>query len=61
MIVITTPSCLIGHQVLDNLLDSGEELRVVTRIRRLSRLLDLQLQPVERFPQHIDFLGSQGD
>jgi uncharacterized protein YbjT (DUF2867 family) len=31
MIVITTPSGLIGHQVLDNLLDSGEELRVVTR------------------------------
>jgi uncharacterized protein YbjT (DUF2867 family) len=31
MIVITTPSGLIGHQVLDNLLDSGEQLRVVTR------------------------------
>jgi uncharacterized protein YbjT (DUF2867 family) len=31
MIVITTPTGLIGHQVLDNLLDSGEELRVVTR------------------------------
>ena len=31
MIVITTPSGQIGHQVLDNLLDSGEELRVVAR------------------------------
>jgi uncharacterized protein YbjT (DUF2867 family) len=31
MIVITTPSGLIGHQVLENLLDSGQELRVVAR------------------------------
>lgn len=31
MIVITTPTGLIGHQVLDNLLDGGEELRVVAR------------------------------
>jgi uncharacterized protein YbjT (DUF2867 family) len=31
MIVITTPTGLIGHQVLENLLDSGEALRVITR------------------------------
>jgi uncharacterized protein YbjT (DUF2867 family) len=31
VIVITTPTGLIGHQVLDNLLHSGEELRVVAR------------------------------
>jgi len=31
MIVITTPTGLIGHQVLRNLLDSGEELRVIVR------------------------------
>jgi uncharacterized protein YbjT (DUF2867 family) len=31
MILITTPTGLIGHQVLENLLDSGEELRVVAR------------------------------
>jgi len=31
MIVITTPRGLIGHQVLDKLLDSGEELRVIAR------------------------------
>jgi uncharacterized protein YbjT (DUF2867 family) len=31
MIVITTPTGLIGHQVLDNLLDSGEQLRVIAR------------------------------
>ncbi len=31
MIVITTPSGLIGHQVLDNLLESGEALRVICR------------------------------
>jgi uncharacterized protein YbjT (DUF2867 family) len=31
MIVITTPTGLIGHQVLENLVDSGEELRVVAR------------------------------
>jgi uncharacterized protein YbjT (DUF2867 family) len=31
MIVITTPTGQIGHQVLDNLLDSGHELRVVLR------------------------------
>src|SRR5512132_1595707 len=31
MIVITTPTGQIGHQVLDNLLDSGEQLRVIIR------------------------------
>ncbi len=31
MIVITTPAGLIGHQVLENLLDSGETLRVIDR------------------------------
>jgi uncharacterized protein YbjT (DUF2867 family) len=31
MIVITTPSGLIGHQVLDNLLDRGEGLRIIAR------------------------------
>jgi uncharacterized protein YbjT (DUF2867 family) len=31
MIVITTPTGLIGHQVLDNLLESGEALRVIAR------------------------------
>jgi len=31
MIVVTTPTGLIGHQVLDNLLHSGEELRVIAR------------------------------
>jgi uncharacterized protein YbjT (DUF2867 family) len=31
MIVVTTPTGLIGHQVLDNLLDSDEELRVIAR------------------------------
>jgi uncharacterized protein YbjT (DUF2867 family) len=31
VIVITTPGGLIGHQVLDNLLDSGEDLRVIAR------------------------------
>jgi uncharacterized protein YbjT (DUF2867 family) len=31
LIVITTPSGLIGHQVLENLLDSGVEVRVIAR------------------------------
>jgi uncharacterized protein YbjT (DUF2867 family) len=31
VIVITTPTGLIGHQVLDHLLDSGEALRVIAR------------------------------
>ena len=31
MIAITTPTGLIGHQVLENLLDSGDELRVIAR------------------------------
>jgi len=31
MIVITTPTGLIGHQVLRNLLDDGEQLRVIVR------------------------------
>jgi uncharacterized protein YbjT (DUF2867 family) len=33
MIVITTPTGQIGRQVLNNLLDSGEELRVIARDR----------------------------
>ena len=33
MIVITTPAGGIGHQVLENLLDSGEHLRLVVRDR----------------------------
>jgi uncharacterized protein YbjT (DUF2867 family) len=31
MIVITTPTGLIGHQVLDNVLDGGEQIRVIAR------------------------------
>jgi uncharacterized protein YbjT (DUF2867 family) len=31
MIVITTPTGAIGHQVLDNVLDSGEPIRVIAR------------------------------
>jgi uncharacterized protein YbjT (DUF2867 family) len=31
MIVITTPTGQIGRQVLGNLLESGEELRVIAR------------------------------
>jgi uncharacterized protein YbjT (DUF2867 family) len=31
VIVITTPTGLIGHQVLNNLLDSGEDLRAIAR------------------------------
>jgi uncharacterized protein YbjT (DUF2867 family) len=31
VIVVTTPSGLIGHQVLDDLLDSGEALRLIMR------------------------------
>jgi uncharacterized protein YbjT (DUF2867 family) len=31
VIVITTPTGLIGHEVFDNLLDSGEDLRVIAR------------------------------
>ena len=31
MIVITTPAGTIGHQVLENLLDSGEHLRLIAR------------------------------
>ena len=31
MIVITAPTGLIGHQVLDNVLDGGEAIRVIVR------------------------------
>lgn len=31
MIVITTPTGQIGHQILDQLLDSGEQIRVIVR------------------------------
>jgi uncharacterized protein YbjT (DUF2867 family) len=53
MIVITTPSGLIGHQVLENLLDSGEELRVVARDSS-----DLPAE-VREFVEVIE--GSHGD
>jgi uncharacterized protein YbjT (DUF2867 family) len=53
MIVITTPIGLIGHQVLDNLLDSAEPLRVIAR--QASAL------PAE-VRQHVDVVeGSHGD
>jgi uncharacterized protein YbjT (DUF2867 family) len=53
MIVITTPAGQIGRQVLANLLDSGEQLRVVAR--------DLAgLPPDTR--QHVEVIeGSHGD
>lgn len=31
MIVVTTPTGAIGRQVLDNILDSGERIRVIAR------------------------------
>ena len=31
MIVVTAPTGLIGHQVLQNLLDSGEPVRIIVR------------------------------
>jgi hypothetical protein len=37
MIVITTPTGQIGRQVLGNLHDSGEQLRVIAPIRHSSR------------------------
>jgi uncharacterized protein YbjT (DUF2867 family) len=53
MIVITTPSGLIGHQVLDNLLESGEALRVISRDpRRIPTGTRDRLEVVE---------GSHGD
>jgi uncharacterized protein YbjT (DUF2867 family) len=53
MIVITTPTGLIGHQVLDNLLDSGEPIRVVTR--------DAAALPVAVREQVEVVEGSHGD
>ena len=53
MIVITTPTGLIGHQVLDSLLDRGEELRVVAR--------DPSALPAD-VREHVDIVeGSHGD
>jgi uncharacterized protein YbjT (DUF2867 family) len=53
MIVITTPTGLIGHQVLDNLLDSGEALRVIAR--------DPSVLPADA-RGHVDVVeGSHGD
>jgi uncharacterized protein YbjT (DUF2867 family) len=46
MIVITTPTGLIGHQVLDHLLDSGQALRVIARDP--SRLAPQVRERVER-------------
>src|ERR1700727_683249 len=53
MIVITTPTGTIGHQVLENLLASGEHLRLVAR--------DLADVPVET-RQLVEVIeGSHGD
>ena len=53
MIVITTPTGLIGHQVLNNLLDHDEPIRVI--VRDPSRL-----SPRER--EHVEVVqGSHGD
>jgi uncharacterized protein YbjT (DUF2867 family) len=53
MIVITTPTGTIGHQVLENVLDSGEPIRVI--VRDPSRLPARARERVEVVP------GSHGD
>jgi uncharacterized protein YbjT (DUF2867 family) len=53
MIVITAPTGLIGHQVLGNVLSSGEPVRVIAR--DLSRLPAQARERVEVVP------GSHGD
>src|SRR5436190_11619844 len=53
LIVITTPTGLIGHQVLDKLLDRGEPLRVIAR--------DPSALPAD-VREHVDIVeGSHGD
>jgi uncharacterized protein YbjT (DUF2867 family) len=47
VIVVTTPTGLIGHQVLANLLDSGEEIRVRVIARDPSRLSPRDRERVE--------------
>jgi uncharacterized protein YbjT (DUF2867 family) len=47
MIVVTTPTGLIGHQVLENLLDRGQPIRVI--VRDPSRLPSRTLGRVEIF------------
>jgi uncharacterized protein YbjT (DUF2867 family) len=53
MIVITTPTGLIGHQVLENILDRGQPIRVI--VRDPSRLPSHTLGRIEVFQ------GSHGD
>jgi hypothetical protein len=53
MIVITTPAGTIGHQVLENLLDSGEHLRLIAR--------DLSGIPADLRPGVEVIEGSHGD
>jgi uncharacterized protein YbjT (DUF2867 family) len=53
MIVVTTPTGLIGHQVLENILDSGQPIRVIARDP--SRLPSHTLERVEVVR------GSHGD
>jgi uncharacterized protein YbjT (DUF2867 family) len=53
MIVVTTPTGLIGHQVLENLLDRGQPIRVI--VRDPSRLPLRTLRRIEVFQ------GSHGD
>ena len=54
MIVVTTPTGLIGHQVLENILDRGQPIRVI--VRDPSRLPSRTLGRVEVFQgSHRDF------
>lgn len=53
MIVITTPTGTIGHQVLENVLDRGEPIRVIVRDpSRLSSHIRERVEIVQ---------GSHGD
>lgn len=57
MIVITTPTGLIGHQVLDNVLDGGGSIRVVARDpSRLSRRVRGRVEVVQGSMEDVDVL-----
>jgi uncharacterized protein YbjT (DUF2867 family) len=59
MIVITTPTGLIGHQVLDNVLDGGEQIRVIARNpSRLSPEAGERVEVVPGSHGHIDVVNK---
>ncbi|MEC0176992.1 hypothetical protein P4H83_19115 [Paenibacillus favisporus] len=47
-LVITAPTCKIGHQVLERVLESGEDIRVIARdLQRIPEAIRKQVEVIQ--------------